>query len=250
MIKTLEQMEEELNECIPRSVVSQRDGGGGRSLSYLEGWYVIDRLNKIFGPLSWSKEIVEIKEVVNKTNRGEFPAYLAKVRLTLFNSNYQGTVIKEAYGYGADKNGLNAHELAIKEAVTDALKVAAKDLGMSLGLALYDKSQENVTDDTTHTEDRRNTDQREVSTEVSNAKQQSPPDPGVPPNTLSDKKLQEAIKSYIRIGEKTDKINLESFRFYLTKGFKVERLSELSTEQLQDVLEYLRNLLSRQGTIK
>jgi DNA repair and recombination protein RAD52 len=153
MSKTIQEIEKQLDEGIPRSVVSERDGGGGRKLSYLEGHYVIDRLNKVFGHLNWSKEIVEIKEVVNTTSKGTFPAYLAKVRLIIRPPHtegltyYQENVIKEGYGYGADKSGQNAHELAIKEAVTDGLKVAAKDLGQSMGLALYDKTQENVIDD-------------------------------------------------------------------------------------------------------
>lgn len=152
-MKTIEQIESELNESIPRDQISQRSGGGGKSLSYLEGWLVIDRLNKVFGPLNWDKEIVEIKELTG----GKFPAYLAKVRLTVrppITSGEDNKKIyswdrycqKEAYGYGSDKSANNPHELAIKEAVTDALKVAAKDLGMSMGLALYDKTQEFVED--------------------------------------------------------------------------------------------------------
>lgn len=145
-MKTTEQIEKELDEKIPRDVVSRRDGGGGRKLDYLEGWYVIDRLNKVFGATAWSKEIVEIRLL-----EGPKPSYLVKVRLTLElqpteTNKYGHTITKEGIGYGSDKSGLNPHELAIKEAVTDALKVAAKDLGMSMGLALYDKTQENVED--------------------------------------------------------------------------------------------------------
>src|ERR1700744_3140760 len=127
-MKTIEQIESELKAKIPRDVVSLRDGGGGRKLSYLEGWYVIDRLNKIFGHTGWSKEVLDVRQVVNTTQRGEFPAYIVKVRLTIVNEN-NIVIYKEAYGYGADKSSQNAHELAIKEAVTDALKVAAKDFG-------------------------------------------------------------------------------------------------------------------------
>lgn len=144
-MRDLKEIEELLNAKIPREVVSRRDGGGGKKLDYLEGYYVIDRLNKIFGPLGWTKEITDVRQVVNTTHKGDFPAYLVKVKLQVFH-NEGGWVTKEGYGYGSDKSSQNAHELAIKEAVTDALKVAAKDLGMSMGLALYDKTQEFVDD--------------------------------------------------------------------------------------------------------
>lgn len=146
-MRTIKEIEAMLDEKIPRSVVEQRDGGGGRSLSYLTAHYVIDRLNQVFGHMNWTKEIKEVKEVVNTTSRGQFPAYIVKVRLTVSIPGEEGSftcVAKEAYGYGNDKSGQNAHELAIKEAVSDALKVAAKDFGMSMGLALYDKEQVNV----------------------------------------------------------------------------------------------------------
>ena len=44
------------------------------------------------------------------------------------------------------QNNLPGYNTKAKEAVTDALKRAAKNLGMSMGLALYDKEQVNVDD--------------------------------------------------------------------------------------------------------
>jgi hypothetical protein len=41
-----------------------------------------------------------------------------------------------------------AHESALKEAETDAMKRALMTFGNQFGLALYDKTQENVEDDT------------------------------------------------------------------------------------------------------
>ena len=55
-MKTLIDIQNELDAPIPRSAVSQRQGGGGKSLSYLAGHYIIDRLNKIFGPLGWASK--------------------------------------------------------------------------------------------------------------------------------------------------------------------------------------------------
>lgn len=257
MSKTLEQIELDLDAKIPRSAVLERDGGGGRSLSYLSGHYVIDRLNKTFGPLGWDKEIQEIKEVVNKTSRGEYPAYLVKLRLTVRipgQEKYVDTVVKEAYGYGSDKSSQNAHELAIKEAVTDALKVAAKDLGMSLGLALYSRDQENVQEE----EDDRSseTSKDEVSKESKPAGARPSDSPGTAANTGADTaisagggssepsqaKIEEAIRSHVRIADKQKKLSTDAFKAHLSEKYGVAKLAELTKEQALEVLAYIREV--------
>lgn len=129
-----------LDEPISRENVSTRSGGSGKSLSYLETWYVIDRLNQVLGTANWSNEIRELQLLPGNGK----PSYRAIVRVL---ANIDGVVsMKDGVGFGSDKSDFNAHELAMKEAVSDALKVAAKNLGRSLGLALYDKTQEFVTD--------------------------------------------------------------------------------------------------------
>ena len=72
--------------------------------------------------------------------------YIARVRLEV---PILGCIFSDVgYGDGSDaKNAGKAHELAAKESVTDGLKRAAKNLGMSMGLALYSKEQENVEDE-------------------------------------------------------------------------------------------------------
>lgn len=224
-MKEMEQIEKELNEKIPRDVVSLRDGGGGRKLSYLEGWYVIDRLNKIFGPLGWAKEVMEVRPVVNTTTKGEFPAYLVKVRLTV---QFQGAItVKEGYGYGADKSVQNAHELAMKEAVTDALKVAAKDLGMSMGLALYDKTQENV-EDVVETPPKIDISASKVHPVVNK------------PQSRED--LLEAVRSYFKVAEAQKKITKEKFKHDLDILYSKSKIDDLSSDHLLLVLNNLKEL--------
>lgn len=228
MIKDIKQMELELDADIPRDVVSQRDGGGGRKLSYLEGWYVIDRLNKIFGPLNWAKEVLDVRQVVNTTSKGEFPAYLVKVRLSILLTDAKGTqsvVVKEAYGYGADKSSQNAHELAIKEAVTDGLKVAAKDLGMSMGLALYDKTQERVS---------YGLEQMEVILSLR---------PESKPSVVGSKEeLSTAIKSYFKVAEAQKRLTKDTFRSTILALHNVEKVDELSETDMSTVLNKLKEL--------
>jgi len=144
MNKTIEHVENEANKKIPREEVSLRDGGGGKKLSYLESHYVIQRMNEVFGVCGWDSETVEMRQV-NGTEAK--PSYVAKVRLSAIVNTGDGgymRVVKEGFGFGSDKSGLNPHEMAVKEAESDAFKRAARQFGMSLGLALYSKEQENV----------------------------------------------------------------------------------------------------------
>jgi recombination DNA repair RAD52 pathway protein len=147
MSKTHEQVVAELDAKIPRDAIESRDGGGGRKLSYLSGWYVIDRLNKVLGIGNWA--YTSDADLLHTDTTNMTVHYKAKVRLAVKFPNGETTEFSDyGYGDGSDKYKIGkAHELAIKEAVTDGIKRCAKNLGMSLGLALYDKSQENVEDE-------------------------------------------------------------------------------------------------------
>lgn len=154
MSKTLEELRTELDAKIPRDCVQSRSNGGF-NLSYLAGHYVIDRLNKVLGQGNWEYTTEEMRlvhagEGLDRYNKPVFSVhYIAKVNLR---ASIGGTIVTFSdygYGDGSDKQSQGkAHELAVKEAVTDAIKRNAKNLGMSMGLALYDKTQENVEDGT------------------------------------------------------------------------------------------------------
>lgn len=150
-VEKVKSIQEVLDEPIPRDVISKRKGGSGKSLDYLEGWYVVDRMNQLFGPFGWHCETVFFNQVTgpgtphNTNGHPDTPvSYIAKVRIVV-NGN-PGNIVHEGTGYGSDKGGFNPHELAIKEAETDAFKRAAMKFGRSMGLALYDKTQEYVTE--------------------------------------------------------------------------------------------------------
>lgn len=70
--------------------------------------------------------------------------YMARVRITV------AGVIRDGcgFGQGIDRDVGQAHESALKEAETDAMKRALMTFGNPFGLALYDKSRENVGVDT------------------------------------------------------------------------------------------------------
>lgn len=145
-----EAMQTKLDAKIPRDVIETRDSGFGKPLSYLAGWYVIARMNEIFGQGNWDYQLKELtKTFEGEVNGKQYVSYLARVFLRAAFPNGTTAYFEDiGFGDGQDKTNVGkCHELASKEAVTDAIKRCAKSLGMSMGLALYDKTQENVEDE-------------------------------------------------------------------------------------------------------
>ena len=116
----------------------------GRSFSYVEAWHAIAEANRIFGFAGWNRETVELTPLGEpRLVDGKYRVgYRAKVRITV------GDVVREGCGFGSgiDKDADQAHESALKEAESDAMKRAFMTFGNPFGLALYDKTQANVTD--------------------------------------------------------------------------------------------------------
>ena len=115
--------------------------------SYLEGWHCMAEANRIFGFGEWSYSVVECKSVmqaerpIGKDKKpGWGVTYVATVRVEVDKVTRED--VGAGHGYDVDL-GL-AHESAIKEALTDALKRALRGFGNPFGLALYDKSREHV----------------------------------------------------------------------------------------------------------
>lgn len=149
-----------LDDQIPASAVSQREGGSGRMLDYLEGQYVINRLNQVLGQGNWSYKtqslnLVHSGKITDKYGKEKHTVhYIAQVELVANLEDRQIVFSDVGYGDGFDKENIGkAHELAVKEAVTDAVKRCAKNLGQSMGLALYDKTKQNVRDDSQDSQD-------------------------------------------------------------------------------------------------
>lgn len=142
---------EALSANLSREHVKTR-AQAGRNLSYIEGWHAIAEANRIFGYDGWTRELVETKCVSERERRiGKPPyekegwgvSYTARVRVTV------GGVVREGVGagHGIDADLGQAHESAIKEAETDAMKRALMTFGNPFGLALYDKTQAGVSND-------------------------------------------------------------------------------------------------------
>ena len=115
---------------------------------YIEAWHAQAEANRIFGHLGWSQEIIGEPKCVMQAERklgrdqkdGWGVTYTVRVRVSA-----HGKVSEDfGAGHGYDVDLGLAHESAIKEAVSDAVKRALKAFGNPFGLALYDKSRENV----------------------------------------------------------------------------------------------------------
>jgi DNA recombination protein Rad52 len=135
-----------LSAPLARSRVKSRKQGPAQ-VSYLEAWDIMDALNSIFGFGNWSSDERDIKcvhEAQNEKN-GWDVSYIATVRLFVQGENGQCFYDGTGSGHGRNQRYIgDAHESAIKEATTDALKRASIHLGNQFGLALYDKTQANV----------------------------------------------------------------------------------------------------------
>lgn len=131
----------------PQNVKRRKDGG---KYHYVEAWHAIDEANRIFGFDAWKRETIDMHcvcerdTVIGKGQKWEKPgfsvSYISKVRITIDGIVREGT----GAGHGIDADVGQAHEGAVKEAESDAMKRALVTFGYPFGLALYDKEQKNV----------------------------------------------------------------------------------------------------------
>ncbi|MFN9932538.1 MAG: RAD52 family DNA repair protein [Cyanobacteriota bacterium] len=136
---------------LDRANVRQREQGRGK-VAYLEGWQVIAEANRIFGFDGWQRQTIAVRcvsQAERAIGREQKPGwgvtYTARVRVTV-TAGGRPPLIREGSGagHGIDVDLGQAHESALKEAETDAMKRALMTFGNPFGLALYDKAQRQV----------------------------------------------------------------------------------------------------------
>jgi hypothetical protein len=148
----------QLSQPLTRDHVKTRKQGG-KTVSYVEGWHAIAEANRIFGFGAWDRHTLEVACVYcaerpigrPPVREGDPPqkegwgvTYTAKVRITVRTDRDRITREGCGAGHGIDVDQGQAHESAIKEAETDAMKRALMTFGNPFGLALYDKEQKEV----------------------------------------------------------------------------------------------------------
>ena len=133
-------IEKELNKPLPKEVIKQREGGRGMMLDYLEGWWVKQNANRIFGINKWSFKPVweQMKHIpLPKTLKGKTTGlYTVPIILTV---NIDGVETERSDIGSTQYYGDEGKEMAIKGCVTDALKRCFSSFGEQFGLSLYDK---------------------------------------------------------------------------------------------------------------
>jgi hypothetical protein len=146
-----------LSAPLDRAKVRQREQGR-TAVSSIEGWQVIAEANRIFGFDGWQRQTLQLRcihqaeRLIGARGNGREPkpgwgvTYTARVRITVGTPGLP-VVIRECCGagHGIDTDLGQAHESALKEAETDAMKRALMTFGNPFGLALYDKQQREVT---------------------------------------------------------------------------------------------------------
>ncbi|MXY46106.1 MAG: hypothetical protein F4Y44_03790 [Chloroflexi bacterium] len=142
-----EEIRELLRKPLDVSLVKQRKGPGGRSLSYIESYTVIDQANRIFGEGNWRYEVTDGPtlrriEIVDR-HTGEVTKveqyYTARVAVYLYGRKMFEDVGSNIVAAPREGNtpGAEAHETSYKGCVSDALKRAMRGFGAQFGNSLY-----------------------------------------------------------------------------------------------------------------
>ena len=143
-----------LNSELDSSRVKTREKGN-ITLSYLEGFDIIETANTVFGFGNWDYAISKLELVSQEKNQNDNTVicYKAVVQVLIHSVNHSQDVSREDVGFGSgvSKSLADAHEGAAKEAVTDALKRCFRSFGNQFGNSLYDKSRNQNTPTNTNT---------------------------------------------------------------------------------------------------
>lgn len=125
----------------PRHVKPPPQGKYGE---YVDGHHVLSEANRIFGHDGWSYEITSLAMCSRvETSKPQVRVgYRCTVKATVAGVTREGAAV--GTGFASPDNEADAHESAIKEAETDALKRALRSFGNTFGLALYDKTKADV----------------------------------------------------------------------------------------------------------
>lgn len=141
MSLTREQVETLLRPIRPQRVLR------AQNQSHVAAFDVIAHLTRVFGFGGWSNDVVSL-ELVHETITGEHPkvrawvTYRCMMRLTIFDADGREVCHFEDAATGSAQNMPSvgdAHDFAVKNAVSYALKRCAKNLGDQFGLSLYNK---------------------------------------------------------------------------------------------------------------
>lgn len=116
-----------ISEKTPEVFIKERVGRGGKNVKYVEGGYIVNKLNQCFGPLNWSFEILD-------SNVEEKEVYV-RGKLTVKDHKQGFDISKEQYGQSSRQSGVPLGD-TLKAASTDSLKKCAS-FGFGIALDVY-----------------------------------------------------------------------------------------------------------------
>ena len=145
VLAAVDPITEALSQPLDPRRVSTRRGSGSQQLSYLQAHDVKRTANRIFGYGGWSYSVESLdvisEEPVERNGRKGFRVgYRATVTASVVIDNYRNIQRGDVgYGDAVEYTGsrITPHELAAKEAVSDALKRCLASFGDQFGLCLY-----------------------------------------------------------------------------------------------------------------
>ena len=135
---------EVLNQELESSRIKSRLKGN-ISLSYLEGFDILETANRVFGFGNWSYKITDITSVSSEVNQNQnhVICYKVTVQIVVQNEDHTKDISREDVGFGTGiaKTLADANEGGAKEAVTDAIKRTLRSFGNQFGNSLYSKDK-------------------------------------------------------------------------------------------------------------
>lgn len=123
-----------VKQTTPEQFVKTKPGRGGKNVQYIEGGYVINKLNEMFSPLGWEFKIVERGETERKNEKSAEGEVWVYGELTVIDHKAGFRVSKGQYGQHPIHEKVPIGD-AFKAAATDSLKKCASMLG--IGLDVY-----------------------------------------------------------------------------------------------------------------
>lgn len=243
MTFTVDQQKKLAAPLDPKHVRSRSQAGV--SLAYIEGWHAIAEANRIFGFDSWERETIETKLVVERETKigrdqaaGWRVTYTAKVRVTIHAGDRKLVREGSGAGHGIDRDLGQAHESALKESETDAMKRAFMLFGNPFGLALYDKTRANVgvaaEDGDSAGEVQSAPSRKDPPAKAAPAKKPAPKDDALPDDFVKGKAAEEVIANVEKaFAAATSVQNL----FALRGAFLAKYKGRISNNRVDYVLE-------------
>ena len=227
-----DKIKEMLDAPLPRSAIHTRKQAG-TTLAYVEGWWIIQKANEIFGYDGWETKLVNLRQVdLSSYEKGGRDMWRCTYTCEMSMEVHKSTVHQDVgVGTGFSSQAGDAIEGACKEAVTDALKRCARHWGNQFGLALYDKKKEGV-------EEKSTTPSKPPKTLESNSKGESK---GGPDSETTF--FQRCKDERDRIGQFLYQKSLDSFKQKSAKSIKKEERGEFIEH-----LERYPDLDSQEGT--